>query len=116
MTTIAETESGPFALPPVPAEHLQQEPLQQHVVSNSDEGSIFEVDDDIDEKSDPGFEEGDYRSVTVSLNRAIREYRLINGRSYHNYDGAYYWAPNDDEQNEYLDMAYVYLIIPTTVP
>ncbi|KAK1781507.1 S-adenosyl-L-methionine-dependent methyltransferase [Copromyces sp. CBS 386.78] len=101
MTTETEPVAGPSTFAPVP-EHLQ-EPFQEHIIPNHNVGPIFEVDN-IDEKSDPGFEDGDYRSITASLNRAIQEYRQINGRSYHNYDGAYYWAPNDDTQNECLDM------------
>ncbi|KAK3953296.1 S-adenosyl-L-methionine-dependent methyltransferase [Pseudoneurospora amorphoporcata] len=83
MTTEPEPVAGPSTFAPVP-EHVQG-PFQERIIPNHNVGPIFEVDN-IDEKSDPGFEDGDYRSITASLNRAIQEYRQINGRS----------APNDD--------------------
>ncbi|KAK3314452.1 S-adenosyl-L-methionine-dependent methyltransferase [Apodospora peruviana] len=44
---------------------------------------------------------------TTSINSTIFEYRNLHGRTYHNFGGgekAEYWAPNDDTQNEQLDI------------
>ncbi|KIN03515.1 hypothetical protein OIDMADRAFT_102037 [Oidiodendron maius Zn] len=41
---------------------------------------------------------------TISLDSAITQYRLENGRRYHAYRDGNYWAPNDEKQNESLDI------------
>ncbi|KAK4238780.1 S-adenosyl-L-methionine-dependent methyltransferase, partial [Achaetomium macrosporum] len=48
----------------------------------------------------------DNLSSTASINSTILEYRRLHGRTYQNYEGAEYWGPNDDKQNEGLDMAH----------
>ncbi|KAH8899127.1 S-adenosyl-L-methionine-dependent methyltransferase [Thozetella sp. PMI_491] len=64
---------------------------------------------------DPGFEgdSGNDESAggknrllpaSMSISSTILEYRKLHGRTYQNFEGAEYWGPNDDKQNEGLDM------------
>ncbi|KAH6681916.1 methyltransferas-like protein [Halenospora varia] len=41
---------------------------------------------------------------TFSIDSSISQYRIENGRRYHAYRDGKYWAPNDDAQNENLDI------------
>jgi hypothetical protein len=46
-------------------------------------------------------------SETTSLTSSITAYRYENGRRYHAYKAGEYWGPNDEQQNEQLDIASV---------
>ncbi|KPM38631.1 hypothetical protein AK830_g7912 [Neonectria ditissima] len=47
----------------------------------------------------------DVESSTASINSSILEYRTIHGRTYHSDQGnAQYWATNDEQQNESMDI------------
>lgn len=43
---------------------------------------------------------------TISVGSSITAYRIENGRRYHAYRDGVYWAPNDDRQNENLDISH----------
>ncbi|RDW65126.1 hypothetical protein BP6252_10777 [Coleophoma cylindrospora] len=45
-------------------------------------------------------------SSTTSLTQSIMEYRELHGRTYHNLGDTYYWGPNDEKQNEQLDIGH----------
>ncbi|KAG4441068.1 hypothetical protein IFR05_003422 [Cadophora sp. M221] len=49
-----------------------------------------------------GYEVGD----TFSVDSSITQYRIENGRRYHAYKDGLYWAPNDERQNENLDISH----------
>ncbi|KAJ9131227.1 Methyltransferase domain-containing protein [Pleurostoma richardsiae] len=62
---------------------------------------------------DPGLEQddnvdsafgGDIASSTVSLTASVRQYRVLQGRTYQSSVTNNYWAPNDDQQNHGLDL------------
>ncbi|RGP71905.1 hypothetical protein FSPOR_3020 [Fusarium sporotrichioides] len=54
----------------------------------------------------------DADSSTASMNSSILNYRTIKGRTYHSERGnAEYWASNDDQQNEAMDMIHHYLLL-----
>ncbi|KAJ2898977.1 uncharacterized protein MKZ38_003546 [Zalerion maritima] len=65
---------------------------------------------------DPEFEGGDTDSSlgdnesnitsTASISSTILEYRKLHGRTYQNFKDAEYWGPNDETQNEGLDIAH----------
>lgn len=46
----------------------------------------------------------EYASSTASISESIREYRRLANRTYQNYKESDYWGPNDDTQNEQLDI------------
>ncbi|KAF8854617.1 S-adenosyl-L-methionine-dependent methyltransferase [Acephala macrosclerotiorum] len=49
---------------------------------------------------------------TYSVESSVTRYRIENGRRYHAYKDGIYWAPNDDRQNESLDISHhKYLLI-----
>ncbi|RYP49361.1 hypothetical protein DL768_004921 [Monosporascus sp. mg162] len=73
------------------------EPQESNEASNRDDE---DVEDDAD--SALGF---DTASTTASLSASIMDYRIIHGRTYHSEKhGNVYWGPNDDRQNESLDI------------
>lgn len=41
---------------------------------------------------------------TASLNSTVFNYRKIHGRTFPNFNDAEYWAPNDEKQNDGLDL------------
>lgn len=50
-------------------------------------------------------------SDTTSLYSDIMKYRFENGRRYHSYKDGEYWGPNDEKQNNQLDIAHnLYLL------
>ncbi|RMJ07903.1 hypothetical protein BHE90_002261 [Fusarium euwallaceae] len=71
--------------------------------------------------ADPEFEGGDHdegASVlsqeiesTASLTDSIRDFRNIHGRTYGNSKTTEYWAPNDERQNEGLDITHHYILL-----
>ncbi|KAG2411991.1 hypothetical protein HFD88_009547 [Aspergillus terreus] len=69
----------------------------------------MEVDDDhateVDDDPTSDYAE-DFASDTTSLNSMITAYRFENGRRYHAYKEGAYWGPNDEIQNEQLDIAH----------
>ena len=53
-------------------------------------------------------------SETTSLASSILSYRLENGRTYHSYkrdEGAAYWLPNDDTENDRLDLQHHIMVL-----
>ncbi|KAH8598461.1 S-adenosyl-L-methionine-dependent methyltransferase [Bisporella sp. PMI_857] len=45
-------------------------------------------------------------SDTTSLKSSVSKYRYENGRRYHGYKDGAYWGPNDEYQNDQLDIAH----------
>ncbi|KAF2258124.1 S-adenosyl-L-methionine-dependent methyltransferase [Lojkania enalia] len=72
-----------------------------HVPNLEVEAESSEVSD-----SDSAFGEGDLQSYTTSLKSTVLNYRYENGRRYHGFkdEGAKYYFPNDDEENDRLDL------------
>ncbi|KAJ4268951.1 hypothetical protein NW762_003022 [Fusarium torreyae] len=65
---------------------------------------------DIDNHDDPDDDDcsarGSAASMTVSLSSSVLNYRKLYGRTYENTESAEYWAPNDEQQNEGLDLVH----------
>ncbi|BCS18937.1 class I SAM-dependent methyltransferase [Aspergillus puulaauensis] len=90
------TESSPSSphSPPKP-----QGPPHDAPPSDGDSG--LEID------SNPTTDyQDEFASDTTSLNSMITSYRYENGRRYHAYKEGAYWGPNDEEQNEQLEIAH----------
>jgi ubiquinone/menaquinone biosynthesis C-methylase UbiE len=45
-------------------------------------------------------------SSTTSIRDSIRDYRVLNGRTYHNFNETKYWGPNDEDANEAMDIGH----------
>ncbi|KAM0430082.1 hypothetical protein ACHAPT_006088 [Fusarium lateritium] len=72
-------------------------------VQAGDEAPL-EVDDNPAEDGDSAFG-SEPASSTTSVTSSILEYRTVHGRRYHSDRGdAAYWAPNDEQQNESMDI------------
>ncbi|KFY49355.1 hypothetical protein V496_10057 [Pseudogymnoascus sp. VKM F-4515 (FW-2607)] len=50
--------------------------------------------------------EDDFQSDTASLASSVTKYRVENGRQYHGYKDGAYWGPNDESQNNQLDISH----------
>lgn len=50
-------------------------------------------------------------SSTASLSESIFDYRSINGRTFQNSKTTEYWGPNDEKQNNGLDIAHHFMVM-----
>ncbi|EEU36688.1 uncharacterized protein NECHADRAFT_72681 [Fusarium vanettenii 77-13-4] len=66
-------------------------------------GPAVVPDDQVDNDGDSSYET-DTASSTQSLSASILDYRRENGRTYHRYKDGKYAMPNDDIENERLDL------------
>ncbi|KAN0096395.1 S-adenosyl-L-methionine-dependent methyltransferase [Hyaloscypha variabilis] len=64
------------------------------------------IDVNNDNDRDSSFEEELTTESTTSLNDSILNYRTLHGRRYHNFKSSEYWGPNDESQNEQLDIGH----------
>ncbi|WEW60687.1 hypothetical protein PRK78_006174 [Emydomyces testavorans] len=53
---------------------------------------------------DEGYEDDDKSTFTASITSSVLAYRQENGRTYHAYKEGSYLLPNDDQENDRLDM------------
>ncbi|KAL2202620.1 S-adenosyl-L-methionine-dependent methyltransferase [Sarocladium strictum] len=67
--------------------------------------------DGAEEIDDAASELGSLNSSTASLTESIFDFRNIHGRTYGNSKTTEYWAPNDDRQNEGLDVTHHYMLL-----
>ncbi|OTB14301.1 hypothetical protein K445DRAFT_319112 [Daldinia sp. EC12] len=69
--------------------------------------------DDSEDDLDSALGEGDSASSTASLTESILEYRTLNGRTYSSgkHGSDKYWGPNDERQNEAMDMNHHFLTL-----
>ncbi|UNI20894.1 hypothetical protein JDV02_006943 [Purpureocillium takamizusanense] len=65
-------------------------------------------DDDADSAID---DDGSVYSSTASLSESIFDYRSIHGRTFQNSKTTEYWGPNDDRQNNGLDIAHHFMVM-----
>lgn len=56
--------------------------------------------------SDSAYGDDDLFSDTTSIPSTILRHRYENGRRYHKFREGEYWGPNDDQQNDQLDIAH----------
>ncbi|KAA8643635.1 class I SAM-dependent methyltransferase [Aspergillus tanneri] len=89
------------AADPSTASHLAPQPAIPEAFDNDDASDSAEDEDD----TFSDYAE-DFASDTTTINSMITSYRFENGRRYHAYKDGAYWGPNDDKQNEQLDIAH----------
>ncbi|KFY93219.1 hypothetical protein V500_03832 [Pseudogymnoascus sp. VKM F-4518 (FW-2643)] len=103
-----ETENS--AAPPV--EHqgglpsIQQPPSPQSSVTSLASDQEIPIDETYGEDGDSAYDSGSFQSDTMSLLSHITKYRYENNRRYHAYKDGAYWGPNDEKQNDQLDIAH----------
>ncbi|KAJ6436997.1 PRO41 protein [Purpureocillium lavendulum] len=61
--------------------------------------------------ADSAIDEGSILSSTATLRESIFDYRLINGRTFQRSETTEYWCPNDDKQQNGLDIAHHFITI-----
>ncbi|WQF89316.1 Putative S-adenosyl-L-methionine-dependent methyltransferase superfamily [Colletotrichum destructivum] len=124
MTTSAVAEQ---ALPPAAAStaspiqdtHRVEPPPTNDAVPSADVHTpIIEADpgletihDDDNDDNDSAIDSASVASSTTSLSESIFEYRRLHGRTYQATQTTEYWAPNDDQQNEGLDIIHNALLM-----
>jgi ribosomal protein L11 methylase PrmA len=58
------------------------------------------------DSSDSAYGDSDHLSDTTSIPSTIWKHRYENGRRYHKFREGEYWGPNDEVQNDQLDIAH----------
>ncbi|RTE78702.1 hypothetical protein BHE90_006787 [Fusarium euwallaceae] len=72
--------------------------------SGPDSPSRIEADPHVEFDDADSAVEGSLASSTTSVSSSILNYRKLHGRTYENIQTTEYWAPNDEQQNQGLDM------------
>ncbi|KAK1757039.1 S-adenosyl-L-methionine-dependent methyltransferase [Echria macrotheca] len=72
--------------------------------SNPPATEQLDIDPNFQNEDDGDSAYGSNLLSTTSLTSSILEYRKLHGRTYQNFGDVEYWAPNDDRQNEQLDI------------
>lgn len=93
------SESGPSAAAPAPAP-LTQENIQEH----DDSILILEPDTATPSDSDADSAFDSNSSASTSLASSILNYEYSNGRRYHGYRSGAYVLPNDEDEQDRLDL------------
>ncbi|XPS73865.1 hypothetical protein M3J07_005988 [Ascochyta lentis] len=70
----------------------------------------IQPESDFDE-SDSAYGDSDHLSDTTSIPSTIWRHRYENGRRYHKFREGEYWGPNDEVQNDQLDIAHHMFLI-----
>lgn len=78
---------------------------QQHVVQQTATGG--DTVDPVSDDADSAF--GDVESETASLTSSIMKGRIENGRRYHAYQDGIYMFPDDEQEQDRLDIKYASL-------
>ena len=86
--------------------HQQQQQEQQASPVFGQQPAATAADDDVDEGI--GDDESNLSS-TYSLTDSILDYRNLHGRTYQSSRTTEYWGPNDDHQNDGLDIAHHFI-------
>ncbi|KAF7557754.1 hypothetical protein G7Z17_g366 [Cylindrodendrum hubeiense] len=68
-------------------------------------------DEQGNDDADSAFGAGSRASSTTSVSESILDYRKLHGRTYENVKTTEYWAPNDEQQNEGLDISHNVLLM-----
>ncbi|KAI1083005.1 S-adenosyl-L-methionine-dependent methyltransferase [Whalleya microplaca] len=111
-TAAAAASTSPEPAPaaagsPAPADTSAEVP---GAIEGPIEAEVYEEEPGDDADSALG---DDAASTTASLSSSILEYRTLNGRTYHSerHGEGKYWGPNDDRQNEAMDMNHHFLTL-----
>jgi len=71
----------------------------------------LEADDNFPESDTDSFYGSDNASTTTSLSASVYQYRVENGRTYHAYKAGAYYMPNDDVENDRLDLQHHLMLV-----
>ncbi|EHY53232.1 hypothetical protein HRR83_005921 [Exophiala dermatitidis] len=66
----------------------------------------MQPDPNVEEEDDPGYDSASDQTATTSLNSSIFDWVYENGRRYHSYRPTQYVLPNDEEEQERLDLTH----------
>ncbi|ORY02936.1 S-adenosyl-L-methionine-dependent methyltransferase [Clohesyomyces aquaticus] len=77
----------------------------QHILSYEEPIPVANSADDDPDVDDSAYGD-DALSDTTTIPSTIFRHRYLNGRRYHKFREGEYWGPNDEEQNDQLDIAH----------
>ncbi|PSN66925.1 S-adenosyl-L-methionine-dependent methyltransferase [Corynespora cassiicola Philippines] len=83
----------------------------QAVAAFANAAQVIPVAQDDPEDADSAFGDDDLLSDTTSIPSTIMRHRFENGRRYHKFREGEYWGPNDEQQNDQLDIAHHMFIL-----
>ncbi|KAH7137473.1 S-adenosyl-L-methionine-dependent methyltransferase [Dactylonectria estremocensis] len=101
-------QTSPARSPKTPPKSPSAEPLSS---SQIEADPLVAGDEDEDTDGDSAFNAGSLASSTTSISDSILDYRKLHGRTYENVKTTEYWAPNDDQQNDGLDIIHNVLLM-----
>jgi len=75
------------------------------MLPNPNPNQIIEVDTAVDDENDSALGSSD-ESYTTSLASSVKHYSFLNGRRYHAYHAGTYMIPNDDAEQDRMDLCH----------
>ncbi|KAF4626930.1 hypothetical protein G7Y89_g11223 [Cudoniella acicularis] len=113
-TSIANVAASPAEDEAIPVQRKSSSPVTDPGTSPGQAAPInsaHEQSEQEDSDDDSALGAGSILSETTSLADEITQYRYEHNRRYHAYKDGEYWGPNDDKQNNQLDIAHhLYLL------
>ncbi|KZL79640.1 methyltransferase domain-containing protein, partial [Colletotrichum incanum] len=105
--------------PPMASTSLSSPPRAHSEVEapvTEDQTPTIEADPELavandDDDGDSAIDSASIASSTTSLSESVFDYRRLHGRTYQATKTTEYWAPNDDQQNEGLDIIHNALLM-----
>ncbi|KAL1991441.1 hypothetical protein VTN49DRAFT_5433 [Thermomyces lanuginosus] len=88
--------------------HIRMSSQEQTAATDHRRANSVEIDASYENDSSYGDELSSY---SASLTSSVLDYRLENGRRYHKYRDGAYLLPNDDAENERLDMLHEMFLV-----
>ncbi|KAH7133827.1 S-adenosyl-L-methionine-dependent methyltransferase [Dactylonectria macrodidyma] len=101
-------QTSPARSPKTPPKSPSAEPVFS---SQIEADSLVVTDEDGGTDADSAFNAGSLASSTTSISESILDYRKLHGRTYENVKTTEYWAPNDEQQNDGLDIIHNVLLM-----
>ncbi|KAH8839531.1 hypothetical protein MCOR27_004758 [Pyricularia oryzae] len=106
-SSVGKDTTDPTEVPPSPTDQPVQPVQQPHGIyaGGVGDGDGSDVgDDDDDGDADSALDVRSIGTVSDSLTSSILRFRVENGRTYHSYKDGSYFMPNDDRENERLNL------------
>ncbi|OHE99289.1 UMTA protein [Colletotrichum orchidophilum] len=112
---MAQSTVPPLAFPPaMSSQSASSPPTQDEVglgITAIEADPALDAGPDREDDADSAIDAASVASSTTSLTESIFNYRKLHGRTYQASQTTEYWAPNDDQQNEGLDIIHNALLI-----
>ncbi|KAK1673892.1 methyltransferase domain-containing protein [Colletotrichum godetiae] len=101
----ADNNTSPVGQPSTPAATQAAQP------KNTTDHEVVLVAEDIEESDAASNLGSSVASSSTTVNSSVLEYRMENGRTYHAYNDGKYFFPNDERENDRLDLQHNLFIL-----